>query len=58
MSSKRKRKPYQTSNMFGINIKTTTKEGKREYMRLYMRLRRMRVADVVGIPKAKSRKRK
>jgi len=49
--SARKRKPYDTMNKFMLSVKTTTREGKREYMRLYMRMRRTTVADIVGLRK-------
>lgn len=53
---KKKRKPYKTTNRFGLKLKTTTKEGKREYMRLYMRARKMDLANILGIKQQKRRK--
>jgi len=50
MPCKGKRKPYDTRNKFNLPIKTTTRDGKREYMRLYMMLKRKGVvADLVGL---------
>lgn len=45
----KKRKPYDSRNRFNIPKKTTTPEGKREYMRLYMRAKRMSVAEIIGL---------
>jgi len=54
MGCRKPRKPYQTMNRFNLPIKTTTKEGKREYMRLYMKNLRLtmkapNIADVIGL---------
>lgn len=52
----KKRKPYNTTNRFNIKKKTTTPEGKREYMRYYMRMKRMSLAQMLGIKKQRRKK--